>query len=90
MHILHNITSYCKHEHESILKTGCIIIYFSGTIGTTKVRNLENNIGSLAVELTDEELKEISNAIPVHEVAGEREFDILYKYSWKFATTPSK
>ncbi|TKY53770.1 Perakine reductase [Spatholobus suberectus] len=58
--------------------------------GTTKVTNLENNIGSLAVELTDEELGEISDAIPVNEVAGAREFDILYKYSWQFSTTPSK
>ncbi|XP_061337103.1 perakine reductase-like isoform X2 [Gastrolobium bilobum] len=58
--------------------------------GTTKVRNLENNIGSLAVELTDEELKEISDAVPVNEVAGTRETGIASKYSWKFATTPSK
>ncbi|KAK7345911.1 hypothetical protein VNO77_16527 [Canavalia gladiata] len=58
--------------------------------GTTKVTNLENNIGSLAMELKDEELTEISNAIPENEVAGAREFDILYKYSWKFSTTPSK
>ncbi|RDX91338.1 putative aldo-keto reductase 1, partial [Mucuna pruriens] len=58
--------------------------------GTTKVTNLENNIGCLAVELTDKELARISDAIPVNEVAGAREFDILYKYSWQFSTTTSK
>ncbi|XP_027365868.1 perakine reductase-like [Abrus precatorius] len=58
--------------------------------GTTKITNLENNLSSLAVELTDEELKEICDAIPVNEVAGAREFDILYRYSWQFSTTPSK
>ncbi|KAJ1431548.1 NADP-dependent oxidoreductase domain [Sesbania bispinosa] len=58
--------------------------------GTTKIKNLENNVGSLAVELTDEDLKEISVAVPVNEVAGTREFDILSKYSWQFSTTPSK
>ncbi|CAL0300741.1 unnamed protein product [Lupinus luteus] len=58
--------------------------------GTTKVKNFENNIGSLAVKLTDEDLREISDAVPVYEVAGNREYDTLSKYAWQFATTPSK
>ncbi|KAK7280067.1 hypothetical protein RJT34_25129 [Clitoria ternatea] len=58
--------------------------------GTTKLKNLENNIGSLTVKLTDEDLREISEAVPVSEVAGKREFDALSIYSWKFATTPPK
>ncbi|XP_061376152.1 perakine reductase-like isoform X2 [Gastrolobium bilobum] len=58
--------------------------------GTTKLRNFENNLGSLIVKLTDEDLREISEAVPVYEVAGEREYDSLSKYAWKFATTPSK
>ncbi|KAJ1402568.1 NADP-dependent oxidoreductase domain [Sesbania bispinosa] len=58
--------------------------------GTTKLRNFENNIGSLIVKLTDEDLREISEAVPVYEVAGEREYDSLSKYSWKLATTPPK
>ncbi|KAK7345912.1 hypothetical protein VNO77_16528 [Canavalia gladiata] len=57
---------------------------------TTKVRNLESNIGSLALEVTDEEWTEISDAVPCYEVAGTRDHDILFKYSWKFANTPSK
>ncbi|KAK7343618.1 hypothetical protein VNO77_12509 [Canavalia gladiata] len=42
--------------------------------GTNKVRNLENNIGSLAVKLTNEEMREISDAVPVFEVAGKSDF----------------
>ncbi|KAL3505987.1 hypothetical protein ACH5RR_031369 [Cinchona calisaya] len=58
--------------------------------GTTKVKNLENNIRSLTVKLTEEDLKAISEAVPADEVAGEREVPNLYKHSWKFATTPPK
>ncbi|KAI4345693.1 hypothetical protein L6164_012793 [Bauhinia variegata] len=58
--------------------------------GTTKVQHLESNIGSIAVKLTDQDLKEISDAIPVNEVAGERDFGVLTEYNWKFATTPLK
>ena len=42
------------------------------------------------MKLTDEDLREISDAVPVSEVAGDREFDIFLRYKWKFATTPSK
>ncbi|KAL0287056.1 UNVERIFIED_CONTAM: Perakine reductase [Sesamum calycinum] len=41
--------------------------------GTTKIKNLEANIGSLAVKLTAEDLKEIAAAIPPDQVGGERE-----------------
>lgn len=58
--------------------------------GTTKVKNLDNNVRSLAVKLTEENLKTISEAVPADEVAGEREVPMLHKYSWKFATTPPK
>ncbi|XP_059446145.1 perakine reductase-like [Corylus avellana] len=58
--------------------------------GTTKVHNLDNNIGSLALKLTQEDLKEICDAVPINEVAGEREMALLAQYSWKVANTPSK
>ncbi|KAL5785634.1 hypothetical protein ACOSQ2_008028 [Xanthoceras sorbifolium] len=58
--------------------------------GTTKVKNIVNNIGALAVKLGEEDLKEISDAVPVDEVSGSREMDVLAKYCWKFADTPSK
>ncbi|KAL0287288.1 UNVERIFIED_CONTAM: putative aldo-keto reductase 1 [Sesamum calycinum] len=45
--------------------------------GTTKIKNLEANIGSLAVKLTAEDLKQIAAAIPPDQVGGEREYAIF-------------
>ncbi|XP_038716378.1 perakine reductase-like isoform X3 [Tripterygium wilfordii] len=58
--------------------------------GTTKVKNLDHNIGSLNVRLTKEDLNEICDAIPIHEVAGQRQPEQRYRYTWKFADTPAK
>ncbi|OMO85561.1 Aldo/keto reductase [Corchorus olitorius] len=58
--------------------------------GTTKVKNIINNIGSLAVKLTQEDLKEISDAVPLDEVSGHRTWGIFSEYAWKFANTPLK
>lgn len=58
--------------------------------GTTKIKNLESNIGSLAIKLRPEELKEISDAVPVDQVGGEREHAILSKYAYRVANTPLK
>ncbi|XP_023904734.1 perakine reductase isoform X2 [Quercus suber] len=58
--------------------------------GTTNITNLDNNIGSLAVKLTQEDLKEICDAMPITEVAGERNTAALSKYAWEVANTPSK
>lgn len=67
-----------------------VVNFFVEIAGTTKVQNLDNNIGALAVKLTEEDLKEISDAVPIDKVSGQREMDVLAKYSWKFADTPSK
>ncbi|XP_002517067.2 perakine reductase isoform X1 [Ricinus communis] len=58
--------------------------------GTTKLKNLENNIGSLTVKLTEEDLKEISDAVPINEVGGRREYDMFANYVYKLANTPYK
>ncbi|KAK9215206.1 hypothetical protein WN944_007210 [Citrus x changshan-huyou] len=58
--------------------------------GTTKIKNLEDNIGSLTVKLTNKDLKEISDAVPTEEVAGGRYPDSFDKTSWNFANTPPK
>ncbi|KAM6545505.1 hypothetical protein CsatB_026241 [Cannabis sativa] len=58
--------------------------------GTTKVENLDKNIESLSVKLSDDDLKEICDCVPADEVAGEREVSALSKYAWKFANTPKK
>ncbi|ONI26397.1 hypothetical protein PRUPE_1G022200 [Prunus persica] len=40
--------------------------------GTTKVKNLDTIVGSLDVELTKEDLKEICDAVKIDEVRGDR------------------
>ncbi|KAG6482128.1 hypothetical protein ZIOFF_058759 [Zingiber officinale] len=58
--------------------------------GTTKIKNLEENIGSLMVKLTEDDLKEISEALPVDEFAGGRAMGPFASYVWQLATTPPK
>ncbi|KAG2728168.1 hypothetical protein I3760_01G192300, partial [Carya illinoinensis] len=40
--------------------------------GTTKIKNLDNNVGSLTVKLSEDNLREICEAVPIDEVVGER------------------
>ncbi|XP_002512220.2 probable aldo-keto reductase 1 [Ricinus communis] len=56
--------------------------------GTTKIKNLESNMGSLRVQLTGEDLKAIAAAVPIEEVAGDRAHESMSAMSWKFANTP--
>ncbi|CAK9136040.1 unnamed protein product [Ilex paraguariensis] len=56
--------------------------------GTTKIKNLHDNIGSVKVKLTTDDLKEISDAAPISEVAGQRIGEVLYRISYKFVNTP--
>ncbi|KAL6185007.1 hypothetical protein ACLB2K_041142 [Fragaria x ananassa] len=57
--------------------------------GTTKVKNLDINVGSVNVKLTEEDLREISDAVPIGEVGGDREFELFSKLVWNYANTPS-
>ncbi|KAJ9180113.1 hypothetical protein P3X46_008397 [Hevea brasiliensis] len=54
--------------------------------GTTKIRNLVDNIGALRIKLTKNELKEICDAVPINEVAGVRSHN--FQRTFKFADTP--
>ncbi|KAG0503118.1 hypothetical protein HPP92_003190 [Vanilla planifolia] len=56
--------------------------------GTTKIKNLISNIRSLELKLTKEDVKEISDAVPVAAVAGPRTYGSIVAYTWKFAETP--
>ncbi|QHO45533.1 putative aldo-keto reductase [Arachis hypogaea] len=59
--------------------------------GTTKIKNLDENIGALSVKFTEKELREISEAIPVDDIAGIQHYNEGHgKLSWKFANTPPK
>uniref|UniRef100_A0A0E0EXY3 NADP-dependent oxidoreductase domain-containing protein n=1 Tax=Oryza meridionalis TaxID=40149 RepID=A0A0E0EXY3_9ORYZ len=57
--------------------------------GTTKVKNLDDNIGAVKVKLSKEDQKEISAAVPAGEVAGSRLIGVLEPYSWRVANTPA-
>nr|CAD1819821.1 unnamed protein product [Ananas comosus var. bracteatus] len=56
--------------------------------GTTKIKNLDNNIGSLKVKLTEEDVKEIRDAVREEEVVGLRTAN--ESLTWKYANTPRK
>ncbi|PPS04824.1 hypothetical protein GOBAR_AA15834 [Gossypium barbadense] len=49
-----------------------------------------NNIESLKVKLTEEDLKEISEIIPINEVAGATLPENLMQFTWKYINTPPK
>uniref|UniRef100_A0A453R8A2 Uncharacterized protein n=1 Tax=Aegilops tauschii subsp. strangulata TaxID=200361 RepID=A0A453R8A2_AEGTS len=57
-------------------------------LGTTKLKNFDDNIEAVKVKLSKEDLKEISAAVPAGEVAGSRIIGILEPYSWRVANTP--
>ncbi|KAG6535115.1 probable aldo-keto reductase 1 [Zingiber officinale] len=56
--------------------------------GTTKIKNLDANIGSLKVKLTPEDLKELSDVVSEEEVAGYRSYSLSEPYNWKYSDTP--
>ncbi|KAL3516255.1 hypothetical protein ACH5RR_023157 [Cinchona calisaya] len=56
--------------------------------GTTKIKNLYDNVGSLKVKLAEEDLKELADAVPVNDVAGQRIGDAFFRTSFYFANTP--
>ncbi|KAK7337904.1 hypothetical protein VNO77_18495 [Canavalia gladiata] len=58
--------------------------------GTTKIKNLDSNIGSFEVKLSKDDLREITDAVPISDVAGNRTTEAFIKCSWKFANTPAK
>lgn len=57
-------------------------------LGTTKLKNLDDNIGAVKVKLSKEDLEEISAAVPAGEVSGSRVLGFLEPYSWRLANTP--
>ncbi|XP_028790297.1 probable aldo-keto reductase 1 [Neltuma alba] len=58
--------------------------------GTTKIKNLDQNLDALSLKLSNGDLKEISETVPIDEVAGDRYFKSRDQFSWRFANTPPK
>ncbi|XP_010025042.2 probable aldo-keto reductase 1 [Eucalyptus grandis] len=56
--------------------------------GTTKIKNLDVNIGSLQVKLAEDDLREISDAVPIEEVVGGSIHEGYARLSWRYADTP--
>lgn len=56
--------------------------------GTTKEKNLLENIGALDIKLSEAEIKEIADAVPENEVEGSRYAEVMMKHSWNLASTP--
>ncbi|KAI4364567.1 hypothetical protein MLD38_020641 [Melastoma candidum] len=55
---------------------------------TSKSKNLETNIGSFSLKLSSDELNEVSNAVPMNEVAGQRNWGSISSLTWQSADTP--
>ncbi|KAL2345807.1 hypothetical protein Fmac_007092 [Flemingia macrophylla] len=58
--------------------------------GTSKIKNLDQNIGALSLKFTENDLREISEAVPIDDVAGSRNYTGSDNQSWVFANTPPK
>jgi len=56
--------------------------------GTTKVTNLDSNIGALHVKLSDEEMKALEDAVPEEDVAGGRYNEMYSKTLWSNISSP--
>ncbi|XP_038715067.1 perakine reductase-like [Tripterygium wilfordii] len=79
-----------KHDCSPAQLALAWVLHQGDDVRTTKVKNFDHNIGSLNVRLTKEDLNEISDAIPIDEVAGLRQPEQLCHHSWKFADMPTK
>jgi len=56
--------------------------------GTTKVRNLEENIGALSVKITPDEMKEIQNILSISGFYGDRHREVHKDLTWMNSETP--
>ncbi|KAJ7300216.1 hypothetical protein O6H91_07G049800 [Diphasiastrum complanatum] len=54
--------------------------------GTTKIKNLEENIGAIGIKLSQEELKELEDAVPIDAIAGDRHVNM--PITWRHMSTP--
>ncbi|CAL5381350.1 unnamed protein product [Camellia sinensis] len=63
-------------------------VLHQGDDGTTKMKNLDENIGAVRVKLDIEYLNKIFDAVPVNEVAGVRIHGIFARVSYEFSDTP--
>ncbi|XP_008218253.1 PREDICTED: probable aldo-keto reductase 1 isoform X1 [Prunus mume] len=94
-HIYHRVESLAKKHECSPAQLALSWVLHRGNDvvpipGTTKIKNLDTNIGSVALKLREEDLKEISDAVPLDQVAGEKTYERASHVQWKFANTPQR
>lgn len=58
--------------------------------GTTKIKNLHDNVNSLSIKLSKCDIIEITEAVPIEQVSGSITYKHLQGSTWKFANTPLK
>lgn len=58
-------------------------------VGTTKISNLDENVGATFVKLSLEEVKEVAAAVPEQEVSGRGQVDQYFKHARTQASTPA-
>jgi len=56
--------------------------------GTSKIKNLDSNIGALNLKLSDEDMKELTDLVSADAVAGGRIYKAFEHANWNYANTP--
>jgi diketogulonate reductase-like aldo/keto reductase len=56
--------------------------------GTSKIKNLDSNIGALNLKLSDEDMKELTDLVSADAVAGSRIYKAFEHANWNYANTP--
>ncbi|KAJ4760446.1 NAD(P)-linked oxidoreductase superfamily protein [Rhynchospora pubera] len=56
--------------------------------GTTKIKNLDDNIGALKLNLSKQDLEEITELVKENEVSGKRTFFNHEHITWRYVNTP--
>ncbi|KAF3341909.1 putative aldo-keto reductase 1 [Carex littledalei] len=56
--------------------------------GTSKIKNLDSNISTLNLKLSDEDIKELTELVSSDDVAGGRIYTAYEHANWNYANTP--
>ncbi|KAF5206149.1 Pentatricopeptide repeat-containing protein [Thalictrum thalictroides] len=80
--------AWILHQGEDVVPIPVQYGFFKGKMWY-QYQNLDNNIDSLKLKFSEEDMKKISEASLVDEVAGMRTYEHVNLLSWKFANTTS-
>ncbi|CAK9162196.1 unnamed protein product [Ilex paraguariensis] len=60
----------------------------SPILGTTKIKNFNQNVGALSIKLTPDEMAELESIDTADAVKGESYSSSHMAFTWRFANTP--